>query len=131
MEIVYTFLNVLVMPFWLMMMLAPHWAWTKRIMGSLWPVGLVALLYAVLLLSQVGPVMAGLANPTLATIAAMLGQPIGATIAWAHLLAFDLFVGRWAFCSICWDERPFCVDVCNGPKFTWWKLVQSPRLNQS
>jgi len=51
METIYTFLNVLVMPFWLLMMLAPHWAWTKRIMGSLWPVVLVAMLYAVLLLS--------------------------------------------------------------------------------
>jgi hypothetical protein len=97
METIYTFLNVLVMPFWLLMMLAPHWAWTKRIMGSLWPVVLVALLYAVLLLSQIGPVMAGLANPTLAIIAAILGQPTGATIAWAHFLAFDLFVGRWAY----------------------------------
>jgi len=41
--------------------------------------------------------MAGLANPTLAIIAAILGQPTGATIAWAHFLAFDLFVGRWAY----------------------------------
>jgi hypothetical protein len=26
-----------------------------------------------------------------------LGSPAGATIAWVHFLAFDLFVGRWIY----------------------------------
>ena len=26
-----------------------------------------------------------------------MGTPEGATIAWAHFLAFDLFTGRWAY----------------------------------
>jgi hypothetical protein len=30
-------------------------------------------------------------------MAALLGTPEGATVAWAHFLAFDLFVGRWIF----------------------------------
>jgi hypothetical protein len=30
-------------------------------------------------------------------VAALLGTPAGATIGWAHFLAFDLFVGRWAY----------------------------------
>jgi hypothetical protein len=34
-------------------------------------------------------------NPKLPEIAALLGSPAGATIAWAHFLAFDLLVGRW------------------------------------
>jgi hypothetical protein len=38
-----------------------------------------------------------LANPTLGSIAALLGTPEGATIGWVHFLAFDLFVGRWAY----------------------------------
>jgi len=97
METIYTFLNVLVMPFWLLMLFAPHWEWTKRIMASFWPIVLVALLYAGLLLSQVGPMVGILANPTLVTVAGILGRPTGATIAWAHFLAFDLFVGRWAY----------------------------------
>jgi hypothetical protein len=28
---------------------------------------------------------------------ALLGTPFGTAVAWAHFLAFDLFVGRWAF----------------------------------
>jgi hypothetical protein len=38
-----------------------------------------------------------LLNPSLESMAAMLGTPQGALIAWAHFLAFDLFVGRWAW----------------------------------
>ncbi len=38
-----------------------------------------------------------LANPGLEQIATALGEPTGATIAWVHFLAFDLFVGRWVY----------------------------------
>ena len=27
----------------------------------------------------------------------LLGSPAGATVGWIHFLAFDLFVGRWAY----------------------------------
>jgi hypothetical protein len=30
-------------------------------------------------------------------IAKLLSSEIGATIAWVHFLAFDLFVGRWIY----------------------------------
>jgi hypothetical protein len=33
----------------------------------------------------------------LATVAPLLATPAGATIAWIHFLAFDVFVGRWIF----------------------------------
>ena len=97
METIYNLLNALVLPFWLLMLFAPHWQGTKRIMASLWPVAVVAVVYVGLFLSQIGGLMGALANPTLAVIAEGLGQPAGATIAWAHFLAFDLFVGRWAY----------------------------------
>ena len=66
-------------------------------MASFWPIAVVAVIYVGLLLSQIGEMVGSLANPTLAVIAEALGNPAGATIAWAHLLAFDLFVGRWAY----------------------------------
>jgi hypothetical protein len=50
-----------------------------------------------LLISQVGTDAGSLLNPTLAGIAALLGTPAGATVGWVHFLAFDLFVGRWAY----------------------------------
>jgi hypothetical protein len=42
-----------------------------------------------------GEIWPAVSRPTLGGVAALLGSPAGATIAWAHFLAFDLFVGRW------------------------------------
>ena len=89
--------NLLVMPFWFLMILLPVWGWTKRIIGSPWIAAPAALLYATLVLPQMGGLLGELANPQLAQIAALLGTPAGATIGWVHFLAFDLFVGRWVY----------------------------------
>ena len=56
-----------------------------------------ALLYGALVLPRLAEVFTAVSSPTLAGIAALLGTPAGATIAWAHFLAFDLFVGRWIY----------------------------------
>jgi hypothetical protein len=122
MATIYTFLNVFVMPFWLLMMFAPHWPGTKRIMRSLWPVVLVALIYVGLLLSQIGAMVGSLANPTLAVIAEALGQPTGATIAWAHFLAFDLFVGRWAYL----DSREKDITAWIASPLLFFILIAGP-----
>jgi hypothetical protein len=38
-----------------------------------------------------------LLTPTAAGIAAGFSRPAFATLAWAHLVAFDLFTGRWVY----------------------------------
>jgi hypothetical protein len=96
-ETIFQLSNLLVMPFWLLMILLPHWSWTWRVLASLWVVVPAALLYALLVIPALGELLPLLTNPQLASIAALLGTPAGATIAWAHFLAFDLFVGRWAY----------------------------------
>jgi hypothetical protein len=122
MDTIFALSNLLVMPFWLLMLLVPQWSWTKRLMASLWPVVLVALLYAGLLLSQIEPMLATLANPTLSGIAAGLGQPAGATVAWAHLLAFDLFVGRWAYL----DSRQHDISAWIASPLLFFILMAGP-----
>jgi hypothetical protein len=90
--------NLLVMPFWLLMILLPHWRWSCCIIASPWIVAPAALLYALLIVPALaGGALAELANPQLAGIAALLGTPQGATVGWVHFLAFDLFVGRWIY----------------------------------
>jgi len=89
--------NLLVIPFWLLMIFLPFWGWTKRIVASPWMAAPAALLYAALVLPGVAGIFAEVATPQLPEIAALLGTPAGATIAWAHFLAFDLFVGRWVY----------------------------------
>lgn len=97
METIFTLSNLFVLPFWALMIFLPHWRWTQRIMRTLWPVVVLAVVYAGLLLTQISGVAGSLLNPTLAGIASLLGTPAGAAVGWVHFLAFDLFVGRWAY----------------------------------
>lgn len=96
-DLLFQLSNLLIMPFWLLMIFVPHWQWTKRIIGSVWIVVPIALLYALLILPIMPSALADLMNPSLDGIAALIGTPQGATIAWFHFLAFDLFVGRWVY----------------------------------
>jgi hypothetical protein len=93
----FRFSSFLVIPFWALMILAPRWQWTKRIVHSPWVSAAAAALYATLVFPRWGEVWPAVLRPTLGGVAALLGSPAGATIAWAHFLAFDLFVGRWVY----------------------------------
>jgi hypothetical protein len=89
--------NVLVMPFWALMVLLPRWRWTARIMRSPFFSAAPAALYGALVLPRLGEIWPAVSRPTLGGVVALLGSPAGATIAWVHFLAFDLFVGRWIY----------------------------------
>jgi hypothetical protein len=97
MSTVFSLSNFLVLPFWALMIVLPRWRWTERIMRSPLIAAPPAVLYAVLVVPQLGALLRQLSSPTPKQIAALLGTPEGATIGWAHFLAFDLFVGRWAY----------------------------------
>jgi hypothetical protein len=79
------------------MILLPRWRWTQRIMRSPWVSAGPALLYVALVVPRLGTIWPAVTKPTLPGIAALLGSPEGATIAWVHFLAFDLFIGRWIY----------------------------------
>ena len=89
--------NLLILPFWALMIVLPHWRWTRRIIGSPLVVVPPALLYAAVVLPGIAEILPAVASPTLAGVSQLLGTPAGATAAWMHFLAFDLFVGRWAY----------------------------------
>ena len=97
MGLVFRLSNVLALPFWAAMILLPRWRWTARILRS--SIGSVApaALYAALVLPRLGEIWPAVSRPTLSGVATLLGSPAGATIAWVHFLAFDLFVGRWIY----------------------------------
>src|SRR5215470_5916751 len=89
--------NLLVLPIWALMIFMPRWRWTARILRSPWVSAAPALLYAALVLPRLGAIWAAVSRPTLPGVMALLASPTGATIAWVHFLAFDLFVGRWIY----------------------------------
>jgi hypothetical protein len=96
-ETLFSLSSLLVMPFWLLLIFLPRWRVTERVMVGPRVAVPAALLYAVLVLPRFVEIFTAVANPTLTGITALLGDPTGATIAWAHFLAFDLFVGRWVY----------------------------------
>ena len=101
-------------PFWVLMILLPGWSWTRRIVASPLIVLPVVLIYALLVIPALGEVLPAVASPTLGGVRELLGTADGAAAAWAHMIAFDLFVGRW-----CWlDSRERAVPA----------LIMSPVL---
>ncbi len=97
MDTVFNLSSVLVMPLWALMIFAPLWRVTRTIMQSPWVIAPAALLYAVLVLPSIATVFPAVSSPNLEGIRTLLSSQSGATIAWVHFLAFDLFVGRWAY----------------------------------
>jgi hypothetical protein len=84
-------------PFWALMIFVPGWSWTKRIAGS----PLIVLVPLVPYFAAVATILpsfaAEMARPDLAGVLAVLSTPEGTATVWAHLIAFDLFIGRWMY----------------------------------
>ncbi len=96
-ETIFSLSSLLVLPFWLLMIALPHWSWTRRIVRSPLIAAGPAALYLILALPRLGALLPAVLSPTLAGVAATLGTPAGAALGWAHFLAFDVLVGRWAY----------------------------------
>jgi hypothetical protein len=110
-ERVFRLSNGVVLPFWVLMILFPQARVTRRIMATPWPVALPTALYAlwglaVIRAAQPGdggttggqrPDLAAMLRPSAEGIAGGFSQPPFATLAWTHLVAFDLFTGRWVY----------------------------------
>jgi hypothetical protein len=122
METIFSLSSLTVMPLWLLMILLPHWRVTRQVIASPLVSLAPALIYAALVLPRLGEVLPAVMNPSLAGIAALLGTPAGATIAWAHFLAFDLFVGRWAYL----DSRARGVSVWLMAPVLFFTLMLGP-----
>ncbi|WP_156096844.1 ABA4-like family protein [Amycolatopsis jejuensis] len=84
-------------PFWALMILLPGWRWTRRIMTSRWVPLLPLAWYFVLAIPHFGELWRAVSQPDLGVLQAFLSTPYGAALIWAHLVAFDLFLGRWMF----------------------------------
>lgn len=96
-DLIFRLSSLTVFPFWLLMIFVPRWRGTQKLLKLPWVVAGAALLYVTLVSPHLREVLPVLLRPKLATVAALLGTARGATIAWAHFLAFDLFVGRWIY----------------------------------
>jgi hypothetical protein len=97
MSTLFSLANLTVLPLWALMIAAPRWRGTRWLLGSPAVVLAPIAIYAALVVPALRAVLPIVTRPELGPVQALLASPLGATAAWAHFLAFDLFVGRWIF----------------------------------
>jgi hypothetical protein len=84
-------------PFWALMVLAPKWRRTARIMASPWVPLLPLVCYFALAVPHFAEWGRAMLSPDLGVLQGLLATPWGAGLVWAHLIAFDLFIARWMY----------------------------------
>jgi hypothetical protein len=93
-ELIFTVLNLSVLPAWALLWLLPRHAITRRIVHSgLYPC-MLGLAYALLLFGD-RPGPQGANFFTLEGVARVFTTPRTIIACWVHYLVFDLFVGAW------------------------------------
>jgi hypothetical protein len=99
--VLFTLTFYLAVPFWLLMIVAPRWPVTERVVASPWIATPPLVVYLIIVLPHFDRLWAAVSRPDLGVLQAFLGSGIGAAAIWAHLIAFDLFIGRWMY----WEAR--------------------------
>ncbi|MEV0293839.1 ABA4-like family protein [Nocardia sp. NPDC050710] len=84
-------------PFWALMILAPGWRWTSRIISSPWIVAPPLSIWAIAALPRLGPLWDAVTGPSLDVLTELAGDPAAVTYLWAQIIAWDLFLGRWIY----------------------------------
>jgi len=96
-ELLFSITFLLAVPFWALMIFAPKWGVTERVIASPLIVVPPALVYVVLAAANFSALWAAVSAPALGPLAEFLGTPEGTALGWAHFIAWDLFVGRWMY----------------------------------
>lgn len=83
-----------VLPFWLLLALAPRWSWTQRLVHGPVVLFLLTPIYAFMLFGY-GPAPDGFNFNSLYGVMIGFSVPHIVVAGWIHYLVFDLFIGAW------------------------------------
>ena len=89
---IFAICNFVVLPGWLLLVVAPRWRWTQRVAGLALPLAL-AVVYLTLLILHFRESGGGFGS--LADVSKLFENPYLLLAGWIHYLAFDLFTGSW------------------------------------
>ncbi len=92
-ELLFSICGKVVLPGWLLLVVAPRWKWTVRLIASVLLPGLLGAVYIYLIAAYYGQSQGGFSS--LANVALLFKTPQLLLAGWIHYLAFDLFVGCW------------------------------------
>ncbi|HJL17671.1 MAG TPA: ABA4-like family protein [Sandaracinaceae bacterium LLY-WYZ-13_1] len=79
---------------WTLLVVAPRWRWTDRLVSSALPPALLGVAYAIVLFTDDAGSPDG-GYLTLDGVVAIFTSRQTVAAAWIHYLVFDLFVGAW------------------------------------
>ena len=96
-EIAFHALTLLILPLWILMIFLPKWEVSVRILRSPWSVAPIALAYVAVIAPQLATLLPLVLDPQPGAQMAYLATPGGYLAIWAHVLALDLFAGRWVY----------------------------------
>lgn len=95
--LVFSICNTLVLPQWLLMIVAPKWKWTQKLVKSRIIPFVLAIVYAIYIF-QMGKAEEG-GFGTLEGVMKFFTVDVLVLAGWIHYLAFDLLVGTWILLS--------------------------------
>jgi hypothetical protein len=92
-ETLFSVCSFVVVPAWILLVVAPRWQWTARLIGSSVISLLLAGLYLVLVATHLGRTDGGFGS--LKDVSTLFQNPAVLLAGWIHYLVFDLFIGGW------------------------------------
>jgi len=92
-ETIFTVANTMVLPGWLLLIVAPWWRWSAQVVAPLVIPAVLAVMYAALMASAFASAEGGFGS--LAGVRGLFEVDRLLLAGWIHYLAFDLFIGAW------------------------------------
>jgi len=92
-ETIFSIANFTALAGWLLLVFAPRWTWTRKIVLSGAIPLLLAVAYLILVILFLGRSEGGFGS--LADVMKLFSNQWNLLAGWLHFLAFDLFVGSW------------------------------------
>jgi hypothetical protein len=97
MSTAFTLVFVAAAPFWALMILAPRWRGTRSVTSTPWMATPPLVFWFVFAIPNFGDLLPVFVKPTLAGWQDLMADPAVLTLAWAQIIAWDLFLGRWMY----------------------------------
>lgn len=98
-DLLFLVFNYGVLPFWALLILAPHWPRGPKLVAGVAVPALLGAVYVALLAMGAGAAFTGGVEgggfDTLEGVMRLFTSPVAVLTGWVHYLAFDLFVGAW------------------------------------
>ena len=95
-DYIFSFVNFSVLPAWALLILAPKWSVTDKLVHSMFYPLLLGGVYIIgMILAYMGHGAEGGGFTSIEGVRTLFSADVGMVIGWTHFLVFDLFVGAW------------------------------------